>query len=44
LDFWESKKFCKEKLHAKKEKKMAHVKPHEKMSIESLQKIVGIHE
>jgi len=31
LDLWGSKKFLKEKLHAKKEKKMAHVKPYEKM-------------
>ncbi len=31
LDLWELKKFRKEKLHAKKEKKMAHVKPYKKM-------------
>jgi hypothetical protein len=30
LDLWESKKLHKEKLHARKEKKMARVKPYEK--------------
>jgi hypothetical protein len=29
-DLWESKKIRKEKLQARKEKKMAHVKPYEK--------------
>jgi hypothetical protein len=31
LDLWESEKLRKEKLHAKKEKKMACVKPYEKI-------------
>jgi hypothetical protein len=31
LDLWESRKIHKEKLQARKEKKMAHVKPYEKM-------------
>jgi hypothetical protein len=31
LDLWESKKLHKEKLQAKKEKKMACVKPYERM-------------
>ncbi len=31
LDLWESEKIRKEKLQAKKEKKMARVKPYEKM-------------
>jgi hypothetical protein len=31
LDLWESEKFRKEKLHARKEKKMARVKPYEIM-------------
>jgi len=31
LDLLEFEKFCKEKLHARKEKKMAHVKPYERM-------------
>jgi hypothetical protein len=44
LDLWEFKKFHKEKLHAKKEKKMARVKPYEIMEIESLKRIVGVHE
>jgi hypothetical protein len=31
LDLWKSKKFHKEKLQARKEKKMTHDKPYEKM-------------
>jgi len=31
LDLWESKKFRKEKLQARREKKMAHVKSYERM-------------
>ncbi len=31
LDLWESEKICKEKLLARKKKKMARVKPYEKM-------------
>jgi hypothetical protein len=31
LDLWESEKICKEKLQVKKEKKLASVKPYEKM-------------
>jgi hypothetical protein len=44
LDFWKSKKFYKEKVHAKKEKKMAHVKSYEIIYIESLQRILGVYE
>jgi competence protein ComGF len=31
LDLWEFEKICKEKLQVRKEKKMARVKPYEKM-------------
>jgi hypothetical protein len=44
LNLWKSKKFCKEKLQARKEKKMAHVKSYETMYIKSLQRILGVHE
>jgi hypothetical protein len=44
LDLWEFEKFHNKKLHAKKEKKMAYVKPNEKIKIKNLLKIVGVHE
>jgi hypothetical protein len=44
LELWESEKFHKKKPQARKEKKMAQVKPYERMYTKSLQIITIVHE